>query len=302
MAEIIDEFGLKKAFSSYHNHISNQMQILEQQCQLFDAYNRLKDSVSIGSIIVVDTNEPITNYLECDGGEYNIEDYIDLSTYIEEKYGVVNYFGGDGITTFGIPKLKDREQDGYWSPTLSSDTDPTPYRCFSSSIYSVYKAFNCFKYEVADFNTYWHSNSETTPWVTFDFGSNVAINSIKLTYRYYKIKCDIQIQGSNNNSNFETLGNFTDIKNKNFESGILTTEFLNLDKNYSYRYYRIVFSNQGGYLIINNIMFKKAHHKYYFIKTKKEDVVQQLENQFMTLTINEENDLVQEVLSGEISQ
>lgn len=45
------------------------------------------------------------HYLICNGSEYNITDYPYLSQYIEDEYGAVNYFGGDGINTFCVPQV-----------------------------------------------------------------------------------------------------------------------------------------------------------------------------------------------------
>ena len=37
---------------------------------------------------------------------YNIEDYQDLANYFTEQFESVNYFGGDGETTFAVPDLR----------------------------------------------------------------------------------------------------------------------------------------------------------------------------------------------------
>lgn len=53
------------------------------------------------------------NYLVCDGGVYNITDYPALSSHILKEFGVVNYFGGDGETTFAVPDLRNEFLRGY---------------------------------------------------------------------------------------------------------------------------------------------------------------------------------------------
>lgn len=45
------------------------------------------------------------HYLICDGAEYNIADYPYLAEYFIEQYGKVNCFGGNGTTTFAVPKI-----------------------------------------------------------------------------------------------------------------------------------------------------------------------------------------------------
>ena len=46
------------------------------------------------------------HYLACDGTEYNISDYPYLSQHFIDQFGSVNYFGGDGTTTFAVPDLR----------------------------------------------------------------------------------------------------------------------------------------------------------------------------------------------------
>lgn len=63
-------------------------------------------SVPVGTIIsVMGTHAPI-NFLICDGTIYNIADYTELTDYFEDQFGSVNYFGGDGTTTFAVPDLR----------------------------------------------------------------------------------------------------------------------------------------------------------------------------------------------------
>lgn len=46
------------------------------------------------------------HYLICDGSEYNIADYPYLAQHMIDNFGTVNYFGGDGTTTFAVPDLR----------------------------------------------------------------------------------------------------------------------------------------------------------------------------------------------------
>ena len=45
------------------------------------------------------------DYLACDGSTYNISAYSDLADFFQAQFGSKNYFGGDGVTTFGVPTL-----------------------------------------------------------------------------------------------------------------------------------------------------------------------------------------------------
>lgn len=46
------------------------------------------------------------NYLACDGAEYQIADYPYLVQHFIDNFGSVNYFGGNGETTFAVPDLR----------------------------------------------------------------------------------------------------------------------------------------------------------------------------------------------------
>lgn len=48
------------------------------------------------------------HYLACDGSEYNVVDYPYLVQHIEDNFGAVNYFGGDGLYTFCVPNLTEK--------------------------------------------------------------------------------------------------------------------------------------------------------------------------------------------------
>ena len=60
---------------------------------------------SIGTIIPYMGKTAPADYLACDGAEYNISDYPDLSSFIATQFGSVNFFGGDGAKTFAVPNL-----------------------------------------------------------------------------------------------------------------------------------------------------------------------------------------------------
>lgn len=47
-----------------------------------------------------------TGYLSCDGTTYNIGDYPLLEALFTADFGAVNYFGGDGATTWKVPDLR----------------------------------------------------------------------------------------------------------------------------------------------------------------------------------------------------
>ena len=64
------------------------------------------DGNPVGTIIsFMGINAP-QGYLKCDGSILNIESYQRLSNHILVQFGSVNYFGGDGTTTFAVPDLR----------------------------------------------------------------------------------------------------------------------------------------------------------------------------------------------------
>lgn len=64
------------------------------------------DTTPVGTVIsFMGTQAPLF-YLICDGTTYNIAEYQELADFIEAQFGAVNYFGGDGITTFAVPDLQ----------------------------------------------------------------------------------------------------------------------------------------------------------------------------------------------------
>ena len=77
-----------------------------------EALDTLYDSVEVTTLIPVGgvlpymgTTAP-TNYLICDGTEYNIADYKKLADHIKNNFGSYNFFGGNGTTTFKVPDLR----------------------------------------------------------------------------------------------------------------------------------------------------------------------------------------------------
>lgn len=63
----------------------------------------------IGTIIPYIGKTAPADYLACDGAEYNITDYPDLSSFITTQFGSVSFFGGDGTKTFAVPNLNSKQ-------------------------------------------------------------------------------------------------------------------------------------------------------------------------------------------------
>lgn len=64
------------------------------------------EDTPVGHIINHMGNLAPEHYLICDGTEYSISDYPYLVQHFEEQFGAINYFGGDGTSTFCVPDLR----------------------------------------------------------------------------------------------------------------------------------------------------------------------------------------------------
>lgn len=79
-------------------------------------------STPTGAILAQMSKEAPEGYLICDGKQYNIEDYPQLSNYIKEQFGSYNYWGGNGTTTFCVPNLQGEFLRGYSTSANESVT------------------------------------------------------------------------------------------------------------------------------------------------------------------------------------
>lgn len=106
---------VSNAFNAYFPNNPNQYsylivqeinrQIIIDPVEHVNQNNGIEDT-PVGTIIPIMSNTAPLHYLICDGTEYNIADYPYLAQHFVDEFGSVNYFGGDGITTFAIPDLR----------------------------------------------------------------------------------------------------------------------------------------------------------------------------------------------------
>lgn len=97
----------------YENRISsvtskrdiNEEEIEELINQIVQEKVNMKTGSPTGSLISYMGTIAPEGYLICDGTEYNISDYKTLAEQIKVNFGMYNYYGGDGITTFAVPNL-----------------------------------------------------------------------------------------------------------------------------------------------------------------------------------------------------
>ena len=60
----------------------------------------------IGSIVSWVSNDIPKGYLVCNGRTYPIGSYPEFEIYLKNIFGIVNYFGGNGITDWAVPDLE----------------------------------------------------------------------------------------------------------------------------------------------------------------------------------------------------
>jgi microcystin-dependent protein len=112
------------------------------------------EDTPVGHIMSTAGETTPPHYLPCDGSIYNIADYPYLSEYFKTELGAYNCYGGDGITTFAVPNIKNIEKLG---------TTSIANNAWASSIYSsnypAAKAFN----GILDTNSnYWQTVASPT--------------------------------------------------------------------------------------------------------------------------------------------
>ena len=64
------------------------------------------DGTPLGTVIMFMGTVAPADYLFCDGTTYAIADYQKFTAFIAKQFGSINYFGGDGETTFAVPDLR----------------------------------------------------------------------------------------------------------------------------------------------------------------------------------------------------
>lgn len=87
------------------NGVTLQGNMTLEDLGMFEIMN-VSAGTPVGEIISYMGNTAPANYLACDGSEYNISEYQELADHFMKEFGSVNYFGGNGETTFAVPDLR----------------------------------------------------------------------------------------------------------------------------------------------------------------------------------------------------
>lgn len=174
------------------------------------------EDTPVGHIIPYMGNTVPTHYLVCDGTEYNIADYPYLVQHFQDEFGSVNYFGGDGTTTFAVPDLRGEflrgsgtatrgtgtgkkvggHQDPTYVPNVIADKDRWEYMSANTSndlkgepknVDSTYTSDTITNYMLSDISTTWrtYSNGEAPSHIALRPTNTAVLYCIKYEPTYY---------------------------------------------------------------------------------------------------------------------
>ncbi len=149
----------------------------------------------------------------------NIKTYITNNSGVGVTMDQVNTAIQEALKDY--VKKPDESTFSWWSPTMTSNTTPTPFSCSASTIYSdqydVWMAFD------GNFSTFFHSlsnkNAENTEWLMFDFGSETIVQGIRMSSRQgfpgYYPQC-FTIKHSVDGVNFSTIQSYKDLSSPEY--------------------------------------------------------------------------------------
>lgn len=213
------------------------------------------EDTPVGHIIDIIGETIPKHYLYCNGTVYNIADYPHLAEHIKKEFGIYNYFGGDGTTTFAVPNLVNDDSLVDITPTMTSNTTPSPYVVTGSAPYyadnPAYLAFN---------NGATTSSFLTVPagWVQLDFKSSQKVSHFLLqapsSGDMTIMPKDFTLYGSNDGSSYVELKSYSNESKWSLNE----KRVYNLEGVYNYRYYKFKIINNNGsvnYSAINEIRF-----------------------------------------------
>ena len=232
------------------------------------------EDTPVGEIIRTLGNKTPKHYLLCDGSTHNIADYPHLAQYFKDNLGMVNYFGGDGTTTFAVPfkDVKIIKKD--LVPEMASNSQGG-YVLTSSSIYSAdyapYQAFDKNKHSTYD-STFATANGTTTGWIQVEMPSKEKVTEFSLQARATgpvsnrTSFIDFQLLGSNDGTNFDTLFSITG--EPAWSAGEIR-EYELTTKGF-YKYYRLNVSKSADtpYVDIQEIGLFNVTKEQYMIKAE----------------------------------
>ena len=228
------------------------------------------EDTPVGEIITKIGSTIPAHYLPCDGAIYNILDYPKLAQCIKDEFGSTNYYGGDGITTFGVPN---KNTYNWWTPGLVNGVVPSPYAVYVSSVFNTTEYQKELLFDgIISTDSCWHSKadgSDTDIWVKFDFGKDTYIQGLRMAARssnyLTQLPSTFTIEGSYDDVTYTVIKSYSRLPSPtstNFREHLF-------DKPVNYRYYKLnhmtsnAKNNSYDYCSIAELEFSKVDNIQY---------------------------------------
>ena len=128
------------------------------------------DNTPVGTVISYMGTSAPDHYLTCDGAVYNISDYKEFSQFIKNQFGSHDYFGGDGISTFAVPDLRDEFLRGYHGDKegklsgeigVHQDSTQIPSGIFSATNTRIYTPTGSEQYLPLNYDSIYRNSNDT---------------------------------------------------------------------------------------------------------------------------------------------
>lgn len=148
------------------------------------------------------------------------------------------------------------------TPTMTSNTTPSPYVVSGSSIHLTRNFYNVF---TSDMTVSWHSGSGNQHWIQLDFGNSVEVDYFSMSGASSHAPKEFSLYGSNDGAIYEKIYSTTET---NWLASIETRLF-KLNTTYKYRYYKISTASNNGYVAGGN-----PHTIIFAIRFYKDDGIQ----------------------------
>lgn len=216
------------------------------------------EETPIGSIISYMGNKVPAHYLLCDGSEYNIADYPELAKHFKDDLGAVNYFGGDGVTTFAVPSKPMTKSILKLNPTMTSNTTPEGEVIYNN-LYRDFRPYKAFGDSNNPAERDCYVGEGKPSYLGYKFVNPTVISAYSLQPRGYLDQNTIsgapsawELQASNDLTNWVTL----DIQSGITWSSTSDIQSFYFNNNTAYQAYRIYATNSPNsesFIIIGNL-------------------------------------------------
>lgn len=218
------------------------------------------EETPVGSIISYMGNKVPAHYLLCDGSEYNIADYPELAKHFKDDLGAVNYFGGDGITTFAVPDKPLKASVLKLNPTMTSNTAPGGQVIYNN-LYMDFRPYMAFGDSNNPSEKDCYVAQAKPSYLGYKFANPTVITAYSLQPRGFLdmntisgTPSDWELQASNDMTNWVTLDTQSGITWTS-TSDIQVFHFNNTTAYQAYRIYATNSANTDSFIIIGNLKF-----------------------------------------------